>query len=178
MKRFNKKKAFMPITVEGDAIFFDMDGVIAEWNTGGIEPTKEPGFFVERPVVEKAVNLIHILRDKGYSVYILSSVYTDGTAAKDKYKWLCGCGLGQVPFVFVPYGEAKADYITGDGVHVLIDDYSKNLHEWKKNGGIGVKYMNAFNGNHGTWRGIRLTDDMTAEEMGNIVEGIFQGGAA
>ena len=151
---------FVPAYIPHDVILFDMDGVVAKWGT---ENTHEPGFFRNRPVVDKARRLIMELKKDNY-VMMMSSVYTDGTSVEDKIGWLNEF-LPGVPFIFVPYGENKSDYIQGPGMKVLVDDYSTNLHDWKEKGGVGIKYMNGLNGTNGTWKHDRLEEDMTVDEM-------------
>ena len=43
----------------------------------------------------------------------------------------------------VPGGLRKTD--------ILLDDYSRNLHDWAEAGAIGVKLLNDINNTHGTW---------------------------
>ena len=165
MTKTSVKDVFQPYHTEGDVICVDMDGVIAEWSTGGAREVLVKGFFKKRPEVKKAVELVKLLNDNGYHVVILSSVYPEGTAAEEKLFWLKKKGLGAIRPVFVPYGENKADYIHCSGKRILIDDYSQNLHKWDETGGIGIKFMNEFNGNNGTWKKERLETELSPYEM-------------
>ena len=63
----------------------------------------------------------------------------------------------------MPYGVPKLDYIIlrEDTTNILIDDFSKNLHEWEKGkNNIGIKYYNGINGNHGTWKGNSINPEL------------------
>ena len=160
---------FVPVYIPHDVVLFDMDGVVAKWGT---ENTHEPGFFRNRPVVNKARFLIMEMQ-KQHFVMMMSSVYTDGTSVEDKIGWLNEF-LPGVPFIFVPYGQNKSDYINGPGMKILVDDYSTNLHDWKEKGGIGIKYMNGVNGNNGTWKLDRLEEKMSVNEMVAAIESIIE----
>jgi len=63
-------------------------------------------------------------------------------------------------FICVPMGTNKADFIEHiDSSCYLIDDYNKNLEDWERAGGIGIKLVNDFNdkGSIGPkWQGKRL----------------------
>ena len=41
----------------------------------------------------------------------------------------------------------------------LIDDYTKNLIDWKQSGGTGIKFLNGINHTNKTWQGLLLTND-------------------
>ena len=79
-------------------IYFDMDGVLAKWNSAAsIEDTFRPGYFLCREEESKVSSLIHLLMSEGYAVSILSAAYAEGTAAADKRQWLKDHGVGDVP---------------------------------------------------------------------------------
>lgn len=153
-------------------IYCDMDGVLAKWNTSAsLEDTYEPGYFREREADESALRLIRLLVEHGCPVTILSSAYVEGTARKDKRDWLIANGLGDLPYVFVPYGKPKGDYIEEKGV--LLDDFSHNLHDWEQTPGmVGVKYYNGINGTKGSWTGYSVDHRMPPEKMYVVVSAV------
>ena len=59
-------------------------------------------------------------------------------------------------------------------VNVLLDDYSRNLHEWKAEGNIGCKFYNGINGTHGTWNGYSVSSWMTAEQITAVITDIVR----
>ena len=62
-------------------IYFDMDGVLAKWDTTtSVEDTFRPGYFLAREKEEKVAKLIYLLQEEGYTVTILSAAYEEGTA--------------------------------------------------------------------------------------------------
>jgi len=154
-------------------IYVDMDGVLARWNSdASLEETYLPGYFLARDPEPVVIGAIKLLKGMGMDVRILSSAYNNGYATVEKASWLEKNELGDLPRCFVPYGERKADYIDQDNINVLIDDYSKNLHEWKAEGNVGFKFYNGINGNHGTWHGYSVNYKMKAEEIAIMVSSI------
>lgn len=145
-------------------IFIDMDGVLAKWDPNvSPEETYEPDFFLKCQEEEIVINLINELSKK-YRVKLLSHVYgTD--AVKAKTQWLEDLGLGHIDKMFVPYGNPKSSYVWGKGKKILIDDYSKNLHDWVKSGYVGIKFYNQVNGTKGTWNGPSVKYDMPINEI-------------
>lgn len=157
-------------------IFFDMDGVLAIWNTAAsIEETAEKGYFAKREKEYRAVELVKMLVGCGYDVNILSSVYRDGHSANDKKEWLKTAGLSELNRIFVPYGEKKREYIEKEKNEVcfLIDDFTKNLKEFEEGEGCyGIKFFNGINGTHGTWNGFAISNKMTPDRMFVTIRGI------
>ena len=127
--------------------YIDMDGVLARWNENASEEeTHEKGYFLRRQADYHAVKMVQELKKKGCDVCILSSVYTDDHSADDKHQWLKDQGLGKIDAIFVPYGESKHKFINSDNtLPVLVDDYGKNLLEWKAQGYFPIKYYNGVN---------------------------------
>lgn len=153
-------------------IYVDMDGVLAKWDQdASLEETYMPGFFLSRRPEYVMIEAVKCLVRLGMDVRILSSAYNNGHAAVEKASWLKEYGL-DIPRCFVPYGEKKADYIDQENINILIDDYSKNLHQWKAEGNIGFKFYNGINGNHGTWHGYSVNNKMGAEEIAIAISSI------
>ena len=133
-------------------VWMDMDGVLCKWEDAPVEMTYKEGFFLEREADEKALELLNALKERGMDVRILSNAYENGIAAPEKLKWLCSKGLSDVQIYLVPYGTDKASVIRDKRVkNILIDDYTKNLNSWEKNGFLGLKWYNGFNGRKGSW---------------------------
>ena len=59
------------------------------------------------------------------------------------------------------YGDQKSKYIPNNinSNDYLIDDYTKNLIDWKQSGGTGIKFLNGINHTNKTWQGLLLTND-------------------
>ena len=133
-------------------VWMDMDGVLCKWEDAPVEMSYKEGFFLEREADEKALALLNALKDSGMDVRILSNAYENGLAAPEKLKWLCSQGLSDLQICLVPYGTDKAAFVKDRRVkNILIDDYTKNLNSWEKNGFLGLKWYNGFNGRKGSW---------------------------
>ena len=157
-------------------IFFDMDGVLCKWDeTSSVEDTFLPGYFLCREEQGNVKELILMLRSAGFDVAILSAVYTEGTAYKDKEQWLRIHGLSNVPKLFVPYGEDKSAYVDGKSVNILVDDFSQNLHAWEDAGFTGIKFYNGVNRGR-TWEESKLPEkDPAAKDPAVILREWFYG---
>ncbi len=169
-------------------IYVDMDGVLAVWNEkASEEETHEPGYFINREQELSSLSLVRILKDKGFDVQILSSVYEDDHSIEEKRKWLDNAGLSDIDAIFVPYGEKKDDYISPTGTPVLIDDYTKNLRSWEAAGYIPIKFMNGINNRPkvkidgdvmkielDSWDGFSIDRRMTPMQMYTIVSAVVK----
>ena len=163
-------------------IFLDMDGTLALWQSDKtMDEIGKKGYFATLPPIKNTVDaineLIDICRDKDFpydiEFYILSAALQDGHSATDKLLWL-GEYLPRIPVkncIFVPYGMDKAKYIKRKfkrkfrlgKLWILLDDFSKNLHAWKRSGGTGIKVMNGINGTKGSWTSSFVSTAMPPE---------------
>lgn len=143
-------------------IFVDMDGTLAKWNNVEFEQLFEKGYYRNLEPDMEILNEVNNLIRQGEDVYILSAYLTESDYAKnEKQEWVKQY-LPELPEekqIFVPYGTNKAKYLKEHyspitNTDYLIDDYTKNLQEWKEYGGIGVKYLNGINHTKRTWQGI------------------------
>lgn len=155
-------------------IYIDMDGVLAKWDwDASLEDTFQPGYFARRIPEKNVVELIKRLKEESsFPVTILSAVYTNGYAAKEKRTWLDTIGLSDTPAIFVPYGQKKEEYVEKDPANVLIDDFSQNLRSWENAGFTGIKFFNERNGSHGTWNGYSIKYNMQPVKMAVVVEAV------
>ena len=157
-------------------VYIDMDGVLAIWDpTCSVEETFEPGYFISRRPEPSVIEMIEKLNESGMKVVILTAVYTEGPARDEKKAWLLRYGI-QNEVIMVPYGKKKKDYVRTDGLNILLDDYSKNLHEWEVPDHsckyIGIKFLNGINGNNRTWNGYTVDSRMTGDKIAKTILGI------
>ena len=151
-----------------DKIYFDMDGVLANFDKGvkdlcGISPNdvndydkksddlqwdsirKVSHFYAKLEPVPSVVSLFNKLREKGYSVEILTGIPKKKrkieNAEKDKREWVKKY-LGSDVVVNVVYREQKKDYCNSRR-DVLIDDMNLNITDWRKFGGSGILFTDA-----------------------------------
>ena len=153
-----------------DKIYFDMDGVLADFEKGireicGIEPipqgsdrdpekedrmwklVKEAGHFYDMldlmPGAEEMFNTIYEkYKDK---CEVLSGIPKPkrevDSAADDKTSWMRRMLSKDIKMNLV-YRKDKAGFCKGKG-YVLIDDLDKNINEWNEMGGTGILYTSA-----------------------------------
>lgn len=130
------------------AIYFDMDGVLADF---GKEPNPverfatEKGFFYNLKPIKKNIKFINKLIENGYNVNILSAS-PNKHADLDKMFWIRKyipkLKLGNA--IFCRNHENKADFVDDIKNSILIDDYTINLINWKNKGGKVVKFVNSY----------------------------------
>ena len=152
-----------------EKIYFDMDGVLADFDRGIIElgkiakvdqskatPTTDDelwnavrsvdNFYDKLEPVSGSVEMFRKL----YSIYgdkceILSAVPKPHrnipSAREDKFKWVRRVLSDQVVINLV-YRAEKQDFVKGKGC-ILIDDYQINIDEWTSAGGTGILFESA-----------------------------------
>jgi len=79
-----------------------------------------------------------------YNPYILSAYSErDKNCIEGKYKWLQrNTSIPRVRVNLVKRAEKKTYAILNGQPNVLIDDYLKNIEDWKDNGGVGIHHSN------------------------------------
>lgn len=153
-------------------IFIDMDGTLARFHdeVNYLERMYEPGFFRELHPFSNFLIAVKSNLDK--DIYILSSVIESPTCVAEKRDWLKKY-LPELPEsrqIFCPMGVSKTECIP-EGLKpddILIDDYNKNLTEWRNSGGMAVKFVNNINdrGQIGPrWEGNRIFFNCSAFQL-------------
>ena len=145
-------------------IFLDMDGTIARFNVrNALERfATEKGFFKNLKAY-KNIELINEMAKEG-NVYIISAS-PNTQADNDKMAWLGQYlpNLKKENIVLCRIGENKAEIIKNklnvsiDNETILLDDYTRNLVEWEKAGGVGIKRLTTVSDNsRKLWKGLTL----------------------
>jgi len=139
-------------------IYLDMDGVIADFDKRYEElfkiTTKESErdkkwvqffdkfiqdrHFATLDLMPEAIELMDYLKGTGIPITILSSTSSDKRDAAirpQKMEWLSKHKI-DLPVILVPGARLKKDYATPDSI--LIDDTTKNIDDWRREGGIGI----------------------------------------
>ena len=147
-------------------IFLDLDGTLAKFNVRNALKRfdNEKGFFAKLGAY-KNIEHINEMAKKG-NIYIISAspnMYTD----IDKKIWIQKY-LPNIPkqnIVLCRLGINKAKHIENklnikiDKNCILLDDYTKNLIEWEKAGGVGIKRLTSVSDNsRKLWKGLTLVD--------------------
>ncbi len=148
---------------EKGKIYFDMDGVLADFDRGlrefcGMEPQpqgddatdeatfaavkKVPHFYLMLKPKDDVLVLFKELREKyGDRVEILTGVPSARRgipeASDDKREWVRKYIGGDVVVHTVRRAE-KREYAEGS---ILIDDYEQNIEEWDAAGGRGILHL-------------------------------------
>ena len=163
-------KDFALRSKEAARMFIDMDGTLAEFRVvDTMETLYEQGYFSQLLPHQQVVDGIKqfMKENPDTEVFILSSVLTDSPyAQEEKNAWLDRYlpEISAENRIFVPCGSTKNEFVPS-GVRkndVLLDDYSKNLHEWQ---GKALKLMNGINGTKGSFQGEKISAKMPAAEF-------------
>jgi len=157
-------------------VFFDMDGVLAEYKYVEYEELLKEGYFLNLKPQEEVVSaIIKLAQNPEFEVFTLSAVLPDNPyAAMEKKMWLdryVNPSLNNIVPIFVEYGTDKSSAVPG-GIRasdVLIDDYNVNLFAWAKDA-KAIKLLNGLNHKRGTWKG--LTAEKNTESIIKAVEEI------
>lgn len=163
-------------------LFVDMDGVLAKFtHVDTLETLYEEGYFRN---LEPQVNVIESIREIKESgradVYILSAVIENSEYAfSEKLEWLNEYlpEMDSQHIIFTRDGENKLEWIKEHtdlkiGKNdFLLDDYTKNLNEWCKEG-KGIKLLNGINHTKGTWQGWKVDymDPLLPSRIINIMD--------
>lgn len=154
------------IYMDIETIYFDMDGVLVDFNRGqreilGIEPkdqeNKKPGdddtlfalmrqhdhYYLDLEPIPGSIELfkkVHALY--GDRCQILTGIPKPWrgivNAEKDKREWARRY-LGESVVVNAVLRKEKMKFVKGKG-SVLIDDFSLNIKEWREAGGTGILF--------------------------------------
>ena len=161
-------------------VFFDMDGVLAEYKYVPYEEMLKEGYFGELAPQAEAVKALKLLAaDPGIELYTLSAVIRENPwALGEKKNWLrkqLGSSLSSVISIFPFCGESKALAVPG-GIRptdILIDDYNANLRDWEKSA-VAIKFLNGINNRHGSWKG-RTAGGSASDITSAVYEAISAG---
>ncbi len=140
-------------------VFFDMDGVLAEYKYVPLNEMMKQGYFRDLAPQAEAVEAIKKLaEDPGLEVYTLSAVIRENPyALEEKKNWLkeqLGDTMNNVRPIFPFCGTSKRDAVPGGikPTDILIDDYNANLRDWATQA-VSIKFLNGVNNRHGSWKG-------------------------
>lgn len=145
-------------------IFLDMDGTLANFNVKNALQRfeTEKGFFANLKAYKGIEEIDKLILQNNF--YIISAS-PNSDADKDKMIWLEKYlpNLKKEHILFCRLGENKADFIENklkikiDNNCILLDDYTKNLTEWEKVGGKGIKRLTSIaNNKSGKWKGLAI----------------------
>lgn len=162
-------KTISPKKEKDNFVFFDMDGVLAQFpakhgETGTKNYKTEKGFFQElKPYI--GVEVVNDFLKRNKRGYIITTSPNE-QADKDKLEWL-KIYMPDVEKEQVLFSRgSKADVVKEmfkrelTKNDILIDDFTKNLNDWADKGGTGVKRRNGINckgKNVRSWKGLKIS---------------------
>lgn len=153
---------------ESRRVYFDMDGTLAVFNKNAtMEEVFSPNYFRNLAPIPQMVAFAKELIDEGYDVHILSGACF--TAIQEKIDWICE----HMPFMpldnvtFVPVDADKSLFIPDPENSILIDDYNKNLEEWK---GLAVKCKTDINNFNPRFASVCIDFDNNREMLDKAIE--------
>ena len=126
-------------------IYCDMDGVLADFN--GVfnavnRYENEKDFFYNLEPIKENLNAIKHLIKIGYKVKILTTS-PHKSADKDKAKWLAKYlpEIAKENIIFARPKQPKISLVAEleRDFSLLLDDYQKNIDEWREGNGIAFK---------------------------------------
>lgn len=149
--------------IESDkpSVYFDIDGTLGKWYVDGrgfsyeeiINPQNH--YFRDIEPHDMMILLAKKLQEDGVDVCIISAA--DKNTIRDKWEWI----EEHLPFVpkenicFSPIGADKSKFVKGNAeISILIDDYNKNLQDWK---GTSIKAINTVNSHQDKFAEIDFT---------------------
>lgn len=150
-----------------EKIYFDMDGVLADFDRGvkellNLKPLSQenspagaaevlffaikhyPNFFEKLQPIEDSVDLLNTLRKK-YDIEILTGIPKPergvADAKENKAAWIKKY-LDEDIIVNAVLRKDKKLFAKNKS-HILIDDFSANIEQWEKAGGTGILFKSA-----------------------------------
>lgn len=139
----------------GIRIYFDMDGVLANWNymkspehPDGVtmEDVFSKGYFLKLKPIMSNIMLVKELINRGIDVKIASK--SKYFAIQEKWQWLQKYlpEIKKKDVYFIPLDKEKSDFVPEiKSTDILIDDYNANLYAWKGTSIKAVTNMNNIN---------------------------------
>lgn len=141
--------------------FIDIDGTLSEYISKEYPWWLEKEIFRDLPPQWEVINAVKKLIENGNEVYIITAYHKHTPQVKeDKIYWL-NKFLPKVKedhMIFTFCGENKTSYVPGGikPTDILLDDFNRNLENWRDEGGLAIKLLNGLNSKE-SWNGLYAT---------------------
>jgi 5'(3')-deoxyribonucleotidase len=157
-------------------LFLDLDGTLAKFNNKKNALKRfdnEKGFFSSLKPYKYIETINEIVKSNNVEVYIISATPNE-QADNDKMIWIKTYlkQIKQENICFCRLNENKAKVIKDklnieiDKECILLDDYTKNLIEWKNLNGIGIKRLTSKADNsRKIWKDYSIRDLRTLKNL-------------
>jgi hypothetical protein len=144
------------------------------WNLILNQPDQGIEWWSSLPKFKDTDFLWKYINSLGYPVKILSSTSSrkskSNAAEIGKRKWLA-TNLNPTPkddnVILVDSASLKKTYAKGPD-HILIDDYSKNIAQWRSEGGIGIQHTSTSDTISQLKRILGVTDESYGYSWSNV----------
>lgn len=140
-------------------VYFDMDGVLAVFNKNAtLEEVFSKGYFRYLDPIKQTIEIAKWLCKRGVcEVGILSGASYDAIQEKLEWREEYAPFIKTDNIVFVPVGADKSLFIPTPTISTLIDDYNKNLEEWK---GLAIKCVTDINNPNPNFKNFSIHDEI------------------
>lgn len=153
--------------------FIDIDGTLAVYISKDYAWWEIDGIFRYLQPQERVLQAIKTLINKQEEVYIITAYHRSTPQVKfDKIYWLQKhlpeINLSHQIYTFC--GEDKTRYIPNGvkSTDILLDDFNRNLEDWREAGGVSIKLLNGINSKH-SWGGTSISAQETSDNISNAL---------
>src|SRR6056297_431968 len=122
-------------------LYIDMDNTLLDFSItnehNALKDMYKKGYFRNLNPLPYAIEAVKELNET-YNIYILSACVKSEYCKKEKKEWIKEHlpFINQEQIILTEIGQNKNDFATVKGA--LLDDYGKNLREWKK--GLSIRF--------------------------------------
>ncbi len=154
-------------------LFLDFDGTLAEFIPGiGPDVFCTPGYTLSLSPYKNMVAAINMIIEQDlFDVYIISAIMPYNHIIDDKNAWINVFlkGIPQDHRIYIKYGDSKKERLLNEDLaigDIFVDDYTKNLLDVNDVNEIeAIKFLNGINDTNKTWKGARVSESTSPEDI-------------
>lgn len=161
---------------EKNRYFIDIDGTLAVYISKDYAWWEIDGIFRYLQPQKNVLSAIRQLIQQGEEVYIITAHHKHTPQVKaDKIFWLEQY-LPEIKLdhqIYTLCGEDKTTYIPNGvkSTDILLDDFNRNLANWRAAGGTSIKLLNGLNSKE-SWNGEYIYSTDTEKEITEMLMGV------